>query len=238
MDVFSQIVDIFVHLDEYLGQLIDVFGIWTYVILFLIVFAETGFVVTPFLPGDSLLFTVGTLSGGGYLNVWVAYFLLLTAAILGDTINYWIGHYFGPKVFKLENSRVFNKKYLDKTHAFYEKHGGKTIIIARFVPIVRTFAPFVAGIGAMNYRTFLAYNIIGAFVWVTSLTFLGYYFGALEIVKRNFEYAIFIIIFISILPIIYEYTKHLLQKRGYIKKDEKVEKASIEDIEKTFKKDI
>jgi len=233
-----EILDIFLHVDEALGSLIELFGPWTYVILFSIIFAETGFVITPFLPGDSLIFAVGALSGGGYLNIWISYFVLLAAAILGDTINYWLGHFFGPKVFKNKESKIFNIKYLDKTHAFYEKHGGKTIILARFVPIVRTFAPFVAGIGAMNYKTFLAYNVVGAFIWVTSLSVLGYFFGATEIVQRNFEYVIILIVIISVIPIGYGYGKHFLQKRGILKsKEEKVEKASIEDIQKTFKKD-
>jgi len=230
-----EIFDIFLHIDEYLGNLIELFGAWTYVIIFIIIFVETGFVIMPFLPGDSLIFAVGALSGGGYLNVWIAYFVLLAAAILGDTINYWLGHFFGPKVFKNENSKLFNKKYLDKTHAFYEKHGGKTIIIARFVPIVRTFAPFVAGIGAMNYKTFLAYNIVGAFIWVTSLTVIGYFFGAIEVVQRNFEYVIIFIVFISVIPIGYEILKHQLEKRGIIKSKEKIDKTSYKDIKETFK---
>ncbi len=173
------ILDIFLHLGDYLAQIIQIFGVWTYVILFLVIFAETGFVVTPFLPGDSLLFIVGAFAAIGHLNIFVVYAVLLVAAILGDTVNYWLGNKIGAKVFSKENSRIFNKKYLTKTEEFYEKYGGKTIIIARFVPVVRTFAPFVAGIGKMKYSVFITYNIIGGFFWVTSLVFAGYFFGNL-----------------------------------------------------------
>lgn len=209
MEIFSFVI----HFDEHLHNIIEAFGSLTYLILFLIVFAETGFVVTPFLPGDSLLFVVGTLSGGGFLNIWAAYFFLLIAAILGDTVNYWFGKTFGERVFTRENSRIFNKVYLEKTQKFYEKHGKKTIILARFVPIVRTFAPFVAGVGKMNYGTFIAYNVIGGFVWVTSLTFAGYFFGGLPIIKNNFEFAIIGIVIISLLPMIFEYIKHKKSSR-------------------------
>lgn len=204
MEVFSFVL----HFDEHLANIIQLFGNYTYLILFLIVFAETGLVIAPFLPGDSLLFAAGALAGGGYINIWIIYFSLLVAAILGDTINYWVGHHFGKKAFSKENSRIFNVKYLEKTEAFYEKYGKKTIIIARFVPIVRTFAPFVAGIGKMDYATFISYNIIGAFLWVTSMTFLGYFLGGLEFVKKNFEVAVFGIIFISLIPVIFEFIKH------------------------------
>ncbi|MDO8269164.1 MAG: DedA family protein [Candidatus Levybacteria bacterium] len=207
------IIDIFLHLGDYLTQIIAIFGVWTYVILFLVIFAETGFVVTPFLPGDSLLFIVGAFAAIGHLNIVVVYVVLLAAAILGDTANYWLGNKLGAKVFSKENSKIFNKKYLLKTEAFYEKYGGKTIIIARFVPIVRTFAPFVAGIGKMRYSVFLTYNIIGACVWVTSLVLAGYFFGNLPIVKNNFEYAIYIIIFVSLLPMFFEVIKHKLQNK-------------------------
>lgn len=225
-----EIINFFLHFDEYLSAIIQAFGAWTYIILFAIIFAETGLVVTPFLPGDSLLFIVGTLAGSGYLNIFIVYFTLLIAAILGDTVNYWMGHKFGAKVFQKENSRFFNKAYLAKTQAFYEKHGGKTIILARFVPIVRTFAPFVAGIGSMHYSTFILYNVIGAFVWVTSLTFAGYFFGGLEIVKKNFEVAVFVIIGISLIPVFYEYLKHRHEKK-------KEEKTSFKEIKQTLKKE-
>jgi membrane-associated protein len=206
-----EILDFILHVDQYLSSAIDFFGIWTYGILFAIVFAETGLVVTPFLPGDSLLFAVGTLAGGGMLDIWTAYAALLLAAILGDTVNYWIGHYAGPKVFKKEDSRFFKKEYLEKTSQFYEKYGGKTIILARFLPIIRTFAPFVAGVGKMHYRTFFFYNVAGAFIWVSSLTFSGFYLGGLPFVKENFEYAIFTIIALSLMPMFFEYIKY---KRG------------------------
>lgn len=232
MEFITSLADFFIHLDEHLASIIALFGIWTYVILFLIIFAETGLVVTPFLPGDSLLFVVGTLAGGGFLNIWVVYFTLLIAAILGDTVNYWIGHHFGKRVFTKENSRFFNKAYLEKTREFYDKHGGKTIIIARFVPIIRTFAPFVAGVGNMHYGTFISYNIIGAFIWVTSLTLAGYFLGALPIVKENFETAIFLIIGISLIPVLFEFIKHRLEKRKT-----KEEQTSYKEIQETFKEE-
>lgn len=232
MEFITNLADFFIHLDEHLASIIALFGIWTYVILFLIIFAETGLVVTPFLPGDSLLFVVGTLAGGGFLNIWVVYFTLLIAAILGDTVNYWIGHHFGKRVFTKENSRFFNKAYLEKTREFYDKHGGKTIIIARFVPIIRTFAPFVAGVGNMHYGTFISYNVIGAFIWVTSLTLAGYFLGALPIVKENFETAIFLIIGISLIPVLFEFVKHRLEKRKV-----KEEKTSYKEIQETFKEE-
>lgn len=232
MEFITELASFFLHLDEHLAGIIDMFGIWTYVILFLIIFAETGLVVTPFLPGDSLLFVVGTLAGGGYLNLWVVYFTMLIAAILGDTVNYWMGHHFGARVFSKENSKLFNKSYLEKTREFYDKHGGKTIIIARFVPIVRTFAPFVAGIGKMHYQTFLLYNVVGAFVWVTSLTFAGYFFGGLPIIKDNFETAIFLVIGISLLPVIFEFIKHKMEHKK--KKDES---TSYTEIKETFKEE-
>lgn len=232
MEFITNLADFFIHLDEHLASIIALFGIWTYVILFLIIFAETGLVVTPFLPGDSLLFVVGTLAGGGFLNIWVVYFTLLIAAILGDTVNYWIGHHFGKRVFTKENSRFFNKAYLEKTREFYDKHGGKTIIIARFVPIIRTFAPFVAGVGNMHYGTFISYNIVGAFIWVTSLTLAGYFLGALPIVKENFETAIFLIIGISLIPVLFEFIKHRLEKRKT-----KEEQTSYKEIQETFKEE-
>lgn len=232
MEFITSLADFFIHLDEHLASIIALFGIWTYVILFLIIFAETGLVVTPFLPGDSLLFVVGTLAGGGFLNIWVVYFTLLIAAILGDTVNYWIGHHFGKRVFTKENSRFFNKAYLEKTREFYDKHGGKTIIIARFVPIIRTFAPFVAGVGNMHYGTFISYNIVGAFIWVTSLTLAGYFLGALPIVKENFETAIFLIIGISLIPVLFEFIKHRLEKRKT-----KEEQTSYKEIQETFKEE-
>jgi len=227
MDIFT----IVLHFNEHLANIINLFGPFTYVILFLVIFAETGLVVAPFLPGDSLLFAVGALAGGGLLNIWIVYISLLIAAILGDTVNYWLGHHFGKRVFTKENSRIFNKAYLEKTREFYVKYGGKSIILARFVPVVRTFAPFVAGIGKMNYGTFLMYNVIGGFLWVTGLTLAGYFFGGLPIVIDNFEYAVFVIIFISLLPVIFELIKHKLQKK------KAVDVTSYQEIQSTFKKE-
>ena len=210
MQTLRYIIDLILHLNVHLNELVDKVGpFWTYGILFAIVFCETGFVVTPFLPGDSLLFAVGALaaSTGSPLNVHVLFFLLLAAAIIGDTVNYHIGKYLGPRVLKNENSRIFKKQYLDKTHAFFEKYGGKTIILARFVPIVRTFAPFIAGVGAMTYRKVILYNIVGAIVWVSSLLYAGFFFGNMPIVKKNFGLVVIAIIVISILPGVFEFIK-------------------------------
>lgn len=227
-----ELIETLLHFDEYLESFINLFGPWIYVLLFGIIFAETGLVVTPFLPGDSLLFVVGSLAGAGFLNIWIVYVTLIVAAILGDTVNYWAGHHFGPRVFKKDNSKLFNKKHLETTRKFYEKHGGKTIIIARFVPIVRTFAPFVAGMGSMHYSTFLYYNVVGAFVWVTSLTFAGYFFGGLDIIKENFEAAIFGIIILSLLPAIFEFIKARNEPKAA-----KEETTTYAEIEETFKKE-
>lgn len=226
-----ELIDFILHFDEHLKSIINSLGWVTYVILFLIVFAETGLVVTPFLPGDSLLFAVGAVSGSTQLNFGIAYITLLAAAIIGDSVNYMIGKKIGPRVFAQKDSRIFKKEYLEKTHAFYEKHGGKTIILARFVPIVRTFAPFVAGVGEMHYRTFLFYNVIGAFIWVTSLMSAGYLFGNIPVVERNFEYVVIGIVLFSLLPMVFEYINH--------KKTSKANKGStsITDIKKTFKKE-
>lgn len=200
MEVVSQFVDFFLHLDKHLGVLIQNYGVWTYAILFLIVFCETGLVVTPILPGDSLLFAAGAFAAVGALDPWLLCGLLTAAAILGDAVNYMIGAKIGPRVFYKENVRFLNKEYLKRTHDFYEKHGGKTIIIARFMPIIRTFAPFVAGVGKMTYARFAMYNITGAILWVLSFVLGGYYFGNIPVVKRNFTLVIFAIILISILP--------------------------------------
>ncbi len=220
------------HLDENIANIINLFGPFTYAIVFLIIFAETGLVVAPFLPGDSLLFIVGTLAGKGLLEIWSIYLTILIAAILGDTTNYWLGNKIGPRVFSKDNSRIFNKEYLEKTRDFYNKHGGKTIILARFVPLIRTFAPFVAGVGKMHYRTFFFYNIIGAFLWTTILTFAGYFFGGLPIIKENFEYAVIGVILISLLPMLVEYIKH---KNQTPKKQ--IHQPTYADIQKTFKKE-
>jgi membrane-associated protein len=222
------------HIDEHLANIINLFGPGTYIILFAIIFAETGLVITPFLPGDSLLFAVGTFAGGGYLNILIVYLTMIIAAILGDTVNYWIGHRIGHRVFSKKNSKFFNKAYLEKTQQFYEKHGGKTIILARFLPIIRTFAPFVAGVGKMHYNTFLFYNVIGAFIWVTSLTFAGYFFGGLPFIKENFEYAVFGIIILSLLPMIIEYIKH--KRQPEITKKQ-LEYAAYRNLKETFGKE-
>jgi len=211
MEFVKSLIDILLHLDVHLDLVIRSYGFWTYGILFLIIFLETGLVVTPFLPGDSLLFAAGTFAALGSLDVIWIIVLLSIAAIAGDTANYWIGHVSGPKVFTQEKSRLFNKEYLHRTHQFYEKYGGKTIIIARFVPIVRTFAPFVAGIGSMTYGRFIAYNVVGGIGWVVILVFGGYFFGNIPFIKNNFSLAIAAIIIISILPGIIEF---LRQRKG------------------------
>lgn len=203
MDLLHQIVDLFLHLDQHLGQLILKYGTWTHLILFLIVFCETGLVITPFLPGDSLLFAAGTFAALGALDLWTVVVLLIVAAILGDTVNYWIGSYVGPRAFR-GDMRFLRKEYLDRTHAFYEKHGGKTIILARFVPIIRTFAPFVAGVGAMSYGKFITYNVVGAVLWVGIFVPGGYFFGNIPVVRENFTIVILAIIAISVLPIAVE----------------------------------
>ena len=207
VDVLA-LVQFFFHLDSYLLTIINTFGVWTYVLLFLVVFAETGFVVTPFLPGDSLLFVAGTLAGGGFLNFFVVYWSLMAGAVIGDAVNYWIGHYFGRRVFSNSNSRIFKKEYLIKTEGFYDKYGAKAIVFARFLPILRTFAPFVAGVGKMEYKTFFYYNVIGAFLWVTLFSFLGYFFGGLQYIQSNFHYAVIVIVVISLVPALWEFAKY------------------------------
>ena len=203
-------IDLFLHLDEHLNDIFQQYGAWTYAILFLIVFCETGLVVTPFLPGDSLLFAVGALSAGGGLDIGVLFALLAVAAILGDTVNYWIGNTIGPRAFS-GNVRFLKKEYLERTHLFYEKHGGKTIILARFMPIIRTFAPFVAGVGSMTYGRFFMYNIVGGIVWVAGFLFAGYFFGNIPAVKHNFTLVILGIIVVSVVPPIIEVLKHRRQ---------------------------
>ncbi|MCU0331033.1 MAG: DedA family protein [Candidatus Kapabacteria bacterium] len=200
MNVLSFLVDFIIHIDVHLAELTAQYGPWIYVILFLIVFAETGLVIAPFLPGDSLLFAAGTICALGGMNVWLLMGILVVAAILGDTINYSVGRRFGRGLVKGPLARFIKPAHLERTHAFYEKYGGKTIIFARFVPIVRTFAPFVAGIGTMNYRTFIYYNVVGGLVWVVSFTLLGYYFGTLEFIRKQFSLVILAIIIISVLP--------------------------------------
>ncbi len=212
MNIILSIIDLFLHLDKYLGQVIQNYGIWTYLLMFFVIFMETGFVVTPFLPGDSLIFAAGAFAGLGYLHVGILFAVLGVAAIAGDTANYWIGHYIGPKAFS-GNIRFLKKEYLDRTHAFYEKHGGKTIIIARFIPIIRTFAPFVAGVGAMTYPKFIVYNVVGGLAWVALFSFVGYFFGNLPVVQENFTFVILAIIFISVLPAIIEFIRSRQEAR-------------------------
>jgi membrane-associated protein len=197
------IVDVFLHLDQHLSQVIAQYGTWTHLILFLIVFCETGLVVTPFLPGDSLLFAAGTFAALGALDIRLILLLLFVAAVLGDTVNYWVGAYIGPRAFS-GNLRFLRQEYLDRTHAFYERHGGKTIIMARFIPIIRTFAPFVAGVGAMSYGKFITYNLAGAALWVGLFALGGYFFGTIPTVRDNFSLVILAIIAISIAPIVVE----------------------------------
>ncbi len=204
MDFIKQILDLILHLDKHLDVLVQSYQGWTYGILFLIIFCETGLVVMPFLPGDSLLFALGALSASGSLNVVLLAILLMCAAIIGDNLNYWIGRTIGARLFTSENSKLFNKSYLERTEKFYDKYGTKTVVIARFVPIVRTFAPFVAGFGRMNYAKFLSYSVFGGILWICGLLSLGYFFGNLPFVKKNFGLVIIAIIFISVLPAVIE----------------------------------
>ncbi len=205
MDIIIYLVDFFVHLDKYLPAIVQSFGIWAYVIIFMVIFCETGLVVTPILPGDSLLFALGSIAALGALNLELLLILLCIAAIAGNMVNYTIGHFLGPKVFHYEDNRFFKKEYLVKTHQFYEKYGGITIIITRFMPIVRTFAPFVAGIGAMTYPKFTLYNIVGGIAWVCTFLLGGYFFGNIPSVKNNFSVVIIAIIIVSIMPAFIEY---------------------------------
>ena len=212
MDLLMQLMDLLLHLDKHLAALLTQYGTWIYVILFLIILCETGLVVMPFLPGDSLLFVAGALWAASDMNPHALVLVLVVAAILGDTVNYAIGNYLGPKVFHWEDSRWFNRKALDRTHAFYEKHGGKTIIIARFLPFVRTFAPFVAGVGSMTYSRFLTYNVVGALVWVVSLVYAGVFFGNLPVIRNNLTAVILVIIGVSLLPLVFAFLREKLRK--------------------------
>jgi membrane-associated protein len=205
MEWIAYLIDLFLHLDQYLNVIIRDYGLWTYLILFVVIFCETGLVITPILPGDSVLFAAGAFAAGGALNPLWLFGLLSLAAVAGDTVNYWIGNIVGPKVFHREEVRFFKKEYLIRTHNFYERHGGKAIIFARFIPIIRTFAPFVAGIGSMTYLRFISYNIFGGIAWIAIFVYGGYFFGTLPMVKRNFTLVIMAIIFISILPGIIEF---------------------------------
>jgi membrane-associated protein len=214
MDFLHSVVDIALHLDQHLHSLIEQFGVWTYVILFAVLFMETGLVVTPFLPGDSLLFAAGAVAATGSLSVQMLFLLLCVAVLLGDSTNYWIGRFVGPKVFHAEKNRFFKREHLDRTHAFYERYGGKTVIMARFVPIVRTFAPFVAGIGRMRYLRFFTFSFLGTLAWISIFVFGGYFFGNLPVVKKNFTLVIFAIIGISILPSVVEFLRERARTRA------------------------
>jgi membrane-associated protein len=210
MEILKNMLNIFLHLDGYLAKIIADYGAWTYGILFIVIFIETGLVIMPFLPGDSLLFAAGTFAALGSLNIGFLILLLIGAAFLGDTVNYSIGRYLGEGAYKI---KWIKKEYFDKTHAFFEKHGGKAIFLARFVPIIRTFAPFVAGIGKMSYSYFVTYNLVGGVVWVALFTFTGYFFGNIPFVRKNFEYVIVVIILISVLPIAFEWWKGRKESR-------------------------
>ena len=208
MELIAQFVDIFLHLDRYLGTFLSDYGLWVYALLFAIIFAETGFVVTPFLPGDSLLFVAGTLAAGSGLDVQWLIPLLIAASFSGDNTNYWIGHHLGPRVFNRNGSRFLNREYLDRTRAFYDRHGGKTILLARFLPIIRTFAPFVAGVGRMPYVRFMAFSFAGSVLWIGVFVLAGYYFGHLPVVRKNLTLVMLGIIIISILPGVIAWLRH------------------------------
>ncbi len=209
MDFILKLIEIFLHVDTYLSEIIRLYGGWTYALLFFVIFMETGFVVTPFLPGDSLLFTAGTFASpllDNHLNIWLLYGLLLIAAVAGDTANYWIGHAIGARAYTGEIKWI-KKEYMNRTHAFFEKHGGKTIFLARFVPIIRTFAPFVAGVSRMSYGYFIKWNLIGGISWVTIFLFAGYFFGNIPFVQEHFEFVVVAIILISLIPVFVEAIK-------------------------------
>lgn len=213
MELIHTGISIFLHLDKHLDTIIQSYGVLTYAILFLIVFCETGLVVTPFLPGDSLLFAAGVFASRGDLHVAVLLILLGIAAVGGDTVNYWVGHFVGPRIFRGEKIRFLNQKHLDRTHEFFERYGAETIIIARFVPIVRTFAPFVAGVGSMRYAKFITYNVFGGLLWVCLLTFGGYFFANTPVVRDHFSFVVIAIIFISLLPGVYEFARQYKENK-------------------------
>lgn len=212
MDFIFLLIEGILHLDQHLIWLVQNYGIWVYLIVFLIIFCETGLVITPFLPGDSLLFALGALAAIDSLDVKLLFVILVIAAIAGDTVNYWIGNWIGPTVIHKKKIKFLKKEYLEKTQKFYEKYGAKTIILARFLPIIRTFAPFMAGVGSMKYSKFLLFNIVGGFVWITLFLLGGYFFGNIPFVKENFSIVVIVIIIISLTPIIIEYIKHKLNK--------------------------
>jgi len=216
MEIFQFLIDFVLHIDDKLLQVIAFFGNWTYFILFFIIFAETGLIIFPFLPGDSLLFAIGAFSALGYFNLTIVLISLFIAAIIGDSVNYWIGRKFGQKI--VDNPRIpINQEHVDQTQAFYEKNGGKTIILARFIPIIRTFAPFVAGVSHMRYKDFMLFNVVGGFVWVLGFTLLGYFFGNLEEVKKNMEFAVLAVIGLSLLPVLFEFVHVKFKKHKEVK---------------------
>lgn len=208
MDVLTTLIDVFLHLDKHLGVYMEKYGIFIYLILFIIVFCETGLVVTPFLPGDSLIFATGALAAAGSIEAWPVFFVFCAAAILGDTVNYSVGHFFKDKVAARQKIRFIKMEYIERTDAFFKKHGGKTIILARFVPIIRTFAPFVAGVGTMHYKRFLLFNAIGGISWVTIALLTGYFFGNIPFVKDNFSMVIIGIVVVSLVPMLYAIIKN------------------------------
>ena len=210
MEFIATVIDFFIHLDVYLGEIIATYQSWTYLILFLIIFSETGLVIAPILPGDSLLFAAGAFAGLGVLNIWALYIIFCCAAILGDTVNYWIGSFVGERIFK-PDALVLKTEYLERTHAFYEKHGGKAVILARYVPIMRTLVPFVAGVGKMTYTRFVAYNVTGGIIWVMIFTSLGFFFGNIPAVEENFTLAILAIIALSLMPALVEFILHRIK---------------------------
>jgi membrane-associated protein len=225
MEFFQSAIDYFLHLDKHLGDLVQEYGLWTYTILFLIIFCETGLVVTPFLPGDSLLFAAGAIAGTGALNVGALILLLILAAALGDSANYWIGSTVGTRMFK-EDARILKLDYLRRTEVFFERYGGKTIVIARFVPIVRTYAPFVAGAARMRYTRFLTYNVVGAMAWIILFVLGGYLFGGISFVQDNFSLVIVVVILLSLLPPLIEFLKTRKQRRRM----HKIERGDVEDV--------
>jgi membrane-associated protein len=212
MEIVSHVIDLFLHLDDHLSVVIANYGAWTYLLLFFVIFMETGFVVTPFLPGDSLLFAAGAFAATGSFHVTFLLLILFIAAVLGDTTNYWIGHTIGPRAFEMDN-RFLKKEYLDRTREFYERHGGKTIFLARFIPIIRTFAPFVAGVGIMHYGKFIVYNLLGGLVWTAGFIFAGYFFGNIPAVRDNFSFVIMAIVLISVVPMGVEFVMSRIRQR-------------------------
>jgi len=216
MNISASLIDIVLHVDKYIALLLDKFGVFSYLILFLVIFLETALVFTPFLPGDSLLFAAGTFAAVGSFNIWIIFLLFFLAAVLGDTVNYYIGHFIGKKILAMRSklvTKIVKKEYIDRTQSFFDKHGGKTIVLARFVPIVRTFAPFLAGIGEMKYWKFLSYNVIGGFVWVALFVFGGYFFGNIPFVRNNFSFVIICILVASFVPVAFEFLRHRLAQR-------------------------